>query len=366
MTNRIMENLILNAELGGCEWGEFYLNEIFTTIQRGKRLTKENQKEGTRPYVSSSKANNGVDNFISNDYGVRIFSHCISLANSGSVGSAFFHEYEFVASDHITILHNESFNKYIYLFMLPIINRLSEKYSFNREINDDRIKREKILLPKTKDNTPDFAFMEKIMKRLESSTYAKVINYYQNRLGANIGGAKLESLEWREFRISDLFEVKATLSGIDKNKLNGKSGKIPYITRTDRQNGVDDFVATQEFYRLNEGNVITIGLDTQTAFYQQISFYTGQNIQILYSPYLNKYNALFILKPLKILMEKFNWGGNGATLTRLKRSKIFLPIDSKGQPHWEFMESFMRKIENKQLISYLRVLDKGSKLDSGL
>ena len=188
MTNRIMENLILNAEIGDCEWGEFYLNEIFTTIQRGKRLTKENQKEGTRPYVSSSKANNGVDNFISNDYGVRIFSHCISLANSGSVGSAFFHEYEFVASDHITILHNESFNKYIYLFMLPIINRLSEKYSFNREINDDRIKREKILLPKTKDNTPDFAFMEKIMKSLESSTYAKVINYYQNRLGANIGG----------------------------------------------------------------------------------------------------------------------------------------------------------------------------------
>ena len=192
MAHRIIENLILNAELSGCEWGEFYISEIFTTIQRGKRLTKENQKEGKKPYVSSSKLRNGVDNFISNDKNVRIFSHCISLANSGSVGSAFFHEYEFVASDHITILQNNNFSKYMYLFILPTINRLNEKYSFNREINDERIKREKILLPKTKEGKPDFAFMEKVMKSLKSSTYAKVIRYYQNRLNStNWGGGGL-------------------------------------------------------------------------------------------------------------------------------------------------------------------------------
>ncbi|TLE09488.1 hypothetical protein [Helicobacter bilis] len=48
-------------------------------------------------------------------------------------------------------------------------------------------------------------------------------------------------------------------------------------------------------------------------------------------------------------MTKFNWGGNGATLTRLKRGKILLPIDSKGNPHYEFMESFMKNLEQKHL-----------------
>ena len=40
------------------------------------------------------------------------------------------------------------------------------------------------------------------------------------------------------------------------------------------------FVGNQsERYCMDNGNVITIGLDTQTVFYQPTSFYTGQNIQ---------------------------------------------------------------------------------------
>lgn len=40
------------------------------------------------------------------------------------------------------------------------------------------------------------------------------------------------------------------------------------------------FVTEQPLhYKVDEGNVITIGLDTQTVFYQPASFYTGQNIQ---------------------------------------------------------------------------------------
>ncbi|STP12411.1 type II restriction enzyme [Helicobacter mustelae] len=159
----------------------------------------------------------------------------------------------------------------------------------------------------------------------------------------------LELMQWREFVVGEIFEVKATKNGIDKNKLNGKKGKFPYITRTENQNGIDDFIAEQENYLKNESNVIIIGLDTQTAFYHNSEFYTGQNIQILKNTNLNKHNALFMIQALKNLMTKFNWGGNGATLTRLKRGKILLPIDSKGEPNYTFMESFMRDLESKHL-----------------
>ncbi|WP_285818310.1 restriction endonuclease subunit S [Helicobacter bilis] len=156
-------------------------------------------------------------------------------------------------------------------------------------------------------------------------------------------------MQWREFVVGEIFEVKATKNGIDKNKLSGKKGKIPYITRTENQNGVDDFIAEQENYLKNERNVIIIGLDTQTAFYHNSEFYTGQNIQILKNANLNQYNALFMIQALRNLMTKFNWGGNGATLTRLKRGKILLPIDSKGNPNYAFMESFMKNLEQKHL-----------------
>ena len=150
------------------EWKPFCFSEIFTSIQRGKRLKTDDHISGQVPYVSSSAANNGVDGFISNDQGVRKFEHCLTVANSGSVGRAFYHKYSFVASDHVTQLKNPELNQYIYLFLAPLVSRLAEKYSFNREINDSRINKEILLLPVTDDGKPDWDYMEQ---------YAKVIMY---------------------------------------------------------------------------------------------------------------------------------------------------------------------------------------------
>ena len=148
------------------EWKEFFIKDIFTEVQRGKRLTKANQFIGDKPYVSSSAINNGVDNFISNDKNIRTFSDCISLANSGSVGSSFYQPFVFVASDHVTHLKNNKFNKYIYLFIVTLCTRLSDKYNFNREINDKRISKERIILPITIYEQPDYEYMEQYAKNL--------------------------------------------------------------------------------------------------------------------------------------------------------------------------------------------------------
>lgn len=156
------------------------LHEIFN-IMRGKRLKKENQKLGNTPYISSSGINNGVDGFISNDKNVRFFEKCLTIANSGSVGTAFFHNYKFIASDHVTSLKNVFFNKYSFLYTLPLLNKLSEKYGFNREINDKRIKREKILLPVNIDKKPNYDFMQKFMLQIEYKQIKKILKYYSKR-----------------------------------------------------------------------------------------------------------------------------------------------------------------------------------------
>ena len=160
---------------------------------------------------------------------------------------------------------------------------------------------------------------------------------------------KLTDREWKEFVFGDVFDIQATSSGIDKKKLFGGVGNVPYLTRTDNHNGIDGFVELQEASSLDEGNVITIGLDTQTVFYQEYSFYTGQNIQVVRHKKLNKYNALFIIRAIRILVQKFSWGSYGATLTRLRRGKLFLPIQSDGTPDWEFMSAFMQRVEQETL-----------------
>ena len=154
------------APLHSKEWKEFYLTDIFPSIQRGKRLTKAQQLPGDIPYISSTALRNGLDSFIGNTRNTRNFCDCITLANSGSVGSSFYQPFEFIASDHVTHLKNETMNKYIYLFIASLLNRLSCKYNFNREINDTRISREKIILPITEQGTPDYPYMEQYIKNI--------------------------------------------------------------------------------------------------------------------------------------------------------------------------------------------------------
>ena len=181
------QNYIKNIKCNGLEeeiirsnsvkWKEFYINEIFQDIQRGKRLTKANFITGNIPYVSSSSESNGINEFIGNKENVRIFENCITLANSGSVGSTFYHPYKFVASDHVTHLKNNKFNKYIYLFLASVIKRLKSKYNFNREINNTRLKREVIILPITENGNIDYKFIEEYMKNLEEEMINKYLNY---------------------------------------------------------------------------------------------------------------------------------------------------------------------------------------------
>jgi hypothetical protein len=123
--------------------------------------------------------NNGVDNFIANKTGVREFGNCITIANSGSVGRAFYHPYDFVASDHVTQLKNDGLSRRMYTFLLPLISRLSEKYNFNHEINDIRIRREKILLPATDDGEPDWGYMDEYIRERED----RLIQEYKEYIG---------------------------------------------------------------------------------------------------------------------------------------------------------------------------------------
>lgn len=161
------------------QWKAFFIVDIFDTVQRGKRLKTADHLTGEIPYVSSSALNNGVDDYVSNNNGVRRFSNCLSLANSGSVGSSFYEPFEFVASDHITHLKNKKFNKYHYLFLATMTSRLSQKYNFNREINDKRIAREIILLPITDKGSPDYTYMEKYSKNLLREKIQRYIKYVE-------------------------------------------------------------------------------------------------------------------------------------------------------------------------------------------
>ena len=170
----------------------------------------------------------------------------------------------------------------------------------------------------------------------------------------------LDNKRWKEFFIGGqdgIFKISSTSSGIDKNKLLlSEEEEVPYITRSDLKNGISLFIQKNQLskYKKDVKNTITIGLDTQTVFYQPADFFTGQNIQVLKQNSLNKYNAFFLISSIKIQMKKFNWGGNGATLGRLSKTKIMLPVNKNEEPNYEYMEQYSKSIIDKKIENYKR------------
>jgi hypothetical protein len=129
---------------------------------------------------------------------------------------------------------------------------------------------------------------------------------------------------------------------------------IPYITRSNSNNGIANFVSENNFdFGSDDAGCITVGLDTQTAFYQPHKFVTGQNIQIITNDFLNENNAPFYVTILKNQMiAKFNWGGNGATLGRMKRLEALIPVTNTGDPDYNYMEEYTQQKRKSMLKKY--------------
>lgn len=357
---KLCEHLIgSNIILGGGNlyprWKEFYFTDVFTRIQRGKRLTKANQTKGEMPYISSTSFNNGVDGFIGNSERVRTFEDCLTLANSGSVGSAFFHTYKFVASDHVTSLERKGLDKYAYLFMIPLINRLSEKYSFNREINDERIRREKILLPVTEEGNIDFVFMSSFMRGIEKDILNVTIQKFKKRL--NVNECEWGGVKWKNFYLKDVFPVLIPGKSKGLNHLTQvPKGGINYLGATNLNNGVLGFVLPKQ-QQIQKGNCIAFIRNGEGsmgyAVYKAENFIATSDITLGYNLHLNRYSGMFITTIADRIRGKYNFGYKRNGL-RLSKEILSLPVNDNDEIDWSFMENFMRTIESNQIIEYLR------------
>ena len=83
-------------------WQEFCLGDIFK-IEKGKRLTSDDQTEGNTPYIGAIDSNNGVANYIGQE--AIHAGNTISLSYNGSVGEAFYQPNPFWATDDVNVLY---------------------------------------------------------------------------------------------------------------------------------------------------------------------------------------------------------------------------------------------------------------------
>lgn len=341
----------------------FRLSDIFE-IKNLKSIDKNKLKQeiGNIPYVSQTKLNNGILSYVC-DHGITKlnFGNCISIGTDTQVVR--YQENNFYSSEKIIGIRNNYLNKYIGYFIFPILEQiLQKKFSYGHKASMQRISEIEIKLPSTPDGNPDWEFMESyILEQYREVVQERIEELEKKKSDAQTVPRNIEEIQaTADFPLGQVFDVKMSKS-INNNKLNSTPGNIPYITRTGLNNGILKFVCEQGIEKLNPGNVITIGVDTQTVFYQKQAFYCGNNVLSLSSENVDQYIGVFIVGILdKIVKKKYNYG-YGATLTRIKNLEIPLPITTDGKPDWEFMSDYIKT--QSQIVFEEELKQLKSKLD---
>lgn len=153
--------------LGVETWKDFCLGDYFE-IKKGKRLTSDEQTEGSTPYIGAIDSNNGIANYIGQD--AIHAGNTISLSYNGSVGEAFYQPKPFWATDDVNVLYfreenGVAFNKYIALFVCAVLRQEKYRYSYGRKWVLESMKSTVIKLPE-KSGKPNWSYMEDYIKSL--------------------------------------------------------------------------------------------------------------------------------------------------------------------------------------------------------
>ena len=166
---------------------------------------------------------------------------------------------------------------------------------------------------------------------------------------------KWNELTWASFAISDVADI---LSGQDIYDQERKKGNYPYITATSEQNGIGYFVGNMNC--TYESNCLSVNRNGSVgyAFFHPYFALFGNDTRKLIPKNKSKYVGFFLARCITEQRYKYGYGLKMGT-GRLMRQKIMLPINDKtGEPDYEFMDEYMRQIEQKLLEKYKTYISK--------
>ena len=232
--------------------------------------------------------------------------------------------------------------------IIAVIRQEKYRFSYGRKWTMENMKATEICLPvqhnadgsnfldfscefSDEGYVPDWQFMEDYIKSLHFKPLTTC-----NKVGQAMD---LNVKKWKEFRVGDILSCESTKLSIKDELLDGK---IPFVSRTAENNGVDGYVDVEND-KITEGNCLTIGAEGIYAFYQFEPFATGNKVYQLRKTNMNTYIGLFLSTLLNLEDFRYSYG-RARIMNKLKEEVVKLPVDENGNPDWQFMEDYIKSL----------------------
>lgn len=343
-------------KLGDVEWGLFKIGDLFE-IENGKCSKVSELKNGHVPYVGATNRNNGVLSFVENKSELLSKGNCLVFIcdGEGSIGYSIYKNEDFVGTTTIKIGRNKSLNEYNGLFITTVADTVRGKYNFGYKRNEQHLKAETLQLPIDMFGNPNWQFMNDYIMQEQKILAQKIIDYYEQRC-ASLGNdlSELEEVQWQEFFIDDLFDIR---SGVRLTKKNMLSGNTPFIGASDSNNGVTNFVSNNN--KSLDSNVLGVNYNGSVVenFYHPYKCIFSDDVKRLKLKTIKGNQHLYLFLKTMILQQKGKYRYlYKFNATRMKRQKIMLPIAENGEPDLEYMSKFMQNLEKENIKKVLEYM----------
>lgn len=161
----------------------------------------------------------------------------------------------------------------------------------------------------------------------------------------------LENVEWGEFKLGELFEIKPTkYYRLTNEEILSPDGKTPLISNTSENNGVMGY---SKLAALNKGNSLSCSdttLGAETMFYQEKDFIGYSHIQHFIpkvKPFSKALAHWVISSSMLATSGKYNYGEK-FNRNAMRETLINLPVKD-GEIDFVFIDAFINKLKEERI-----------------
>lgn len=351
-------NASLNEKLGTVKWGEFKYKEVFNRIEQGRRLKKDDQIDGTIPFVMSGTTNAGVVNYISNP----VASFPKNAITIDIFGNTFYRNYAFGAGDDTGVYWNDataySSNAMLF-FAVAMQKSMMGRFSYGKKLRSSQSEDFTMHLPVTDDGAIDFDFMESFIAELEAERVAELSAYltvsgldnYELSSDEENALKNYQSLKWDTYNLEKLFGKSTRgkrLKGDDRI-----AGTLPFVTAGEASEGISAYISNKvEVFEKNTTTIDMFG----SAKYRNYIYGGDDHIAVVHTENLPKYASIFVTTAIHKSSHngQFDYGHNFYAKDA-DALYISLPVNEAGNPDYDKMAiiiSAIHKLVIKDVVAY--------------
>ena len=323
-------------------WKDFRITDLFDVVLSKDDLQPKKLEEGEYPLISSGKTTNGVCMYIEKQEKAVLFEG--NMITVDMFGKTFYQANPFYCVSHgrVNILKPKiEMNQNIGLYLSTIIDKtIKDKYSFKKMCSSKAISNEIIKMPVNDNGNINMEFIES-----EISNEMNLVKERFERLSIvnELKEKKINTIFWKEFKVGELFPNIVTPKVYHTREVKEDENGIPYVVRTKFNNGIKYKVKNDEKFILNPANVISFGAENATFFYQPLEYISGRDMYYIDTREYDKAINLFLVSCLQKITEKYSYTF-GLFPSLLKEEIIKLPVDSNGEPDWNYMKEYIESI----------------------